>query len=74
LMEKGSLSAPLFFFVISITQYSLKLWYLCCQNTIMGTIRLTTEKFKEDVFDYTKSQDWEFKGDVPVIIDFYADW
>lgn len=40
----------------------------------MATIKLTTEKFKEDIFDYTKEKDWKFKGDKPAIIDFYADW
>jgi len=35
---------------------------------------LTTETFKEKVFDYTKSEDWKFEGDKPCIIDFYADW
>lgn len=40
----------------------------------MATIKLTTTKFKEDIFDYTKSQEWDYKGTVPAIIDFYADW
>ncbi|MCX2743366.1 thioredoxin [Mangrovivirga sp. M17] len=40
----------------------------------MATIQLTTEKFKEEIFDYTTKQEWEYKGDVPAIIDFYADW
>ncbi len=40
----------------------------------MATIKLTTDKFKEEVFDYTTSQEWKFKGDQPALIDFYADW
>ena len=40
----------------------------------MPTINLTTQKFKEEIFDYTKETEWNFKGDKPVIIDFYADW
>jgi len=40
----------------------------------MPTIKLTTEKFKTDVFDYTVSKEWDFKGSKPAIIDFYADW
>ncbi len=40
----------------------------------MNTIQLTTEKFKEDIFDYTTETEWNYKGDVPAIIDFYADW
>ena len=35
---------------------------------------ITTQQFKELVFDYTKSQTWQYKGDKPCIIDFYADW
>jgi len=35
---------------------------------------LTTETFKEKVFDWDESKDWKFKGDLPCIIDFYADW
>jgi len=35
---------------------------------------LTTESFKEKVFDYTQNKEWSFKGEKPTIIDFYADW
>ena len=40
----------------------------------MATIKLTTQDFKDKVFDYTKSKEWSFSGDKPAIIDFYADW
>jgi thioredoxin 1 len=40
----------------------------------MATERLTTQDFKDKIFDYEKEQEWKFKGDLPVIIDFYADW
>lgn len=40
----------------------------------MGTIQLTTDKFKNDIFDYTQSDQWDYKDEVPAIIDFYADW
>ncbi|HKK12679.1 MAG TPA: thioredoxin [Flavobacteriaceae bacterium] len=40
----------------------------------MATIHLTTEKFKEEIFDYTTEKEWKYKGSVPAIIDFYADW
>lgn len=40
----------------------------------MPTIKLTTEMFKKDVFDYTTEKEWKFKGELPAIIDFYADW
>ncbi len=35
---------------------------------------LTTQDFKEKVFNYDESQQWNYKGDLPCIIDFYADW
>lgn len=40
----------------------------------MPTIQLTTELFKSDVFDYTTEKEWKYKGTLPAIIDFYADW
>jgi len=40
----------------------------------MPTVKLTTQKFKEDIFDYTDEKEWNYKGDKPAIIDFYADW
>jgi len=40
----------------------------------MATIQLTTQGFKENVFDYEKEQEWKYKGTLPAIIDFYADW
>ncbi len=35
---------------------------------------LTTQEFKEKVFNYEQHQEWKFAGDKPAIIDFYADW
>ena len=40
----------------------------------MATIQLTTEGFKEKIFDYSKGEDWMYKGSLPAIVDFYADW
>jgi thioredoxin 1 len=36
--------------------------------------KLTLQKFKEKVVDFEKSKEWEFKGKLPAIVDFYADW
>ena len=38
------------------------------------TIKLTTEDFKQKVFDYTSNEEWKYEGTLPAIIDFYADW
>ncbi|MCU7694990.1 thioredoxin [Haoranjiania flava] len=40
----------------------------------MPTIPLTTQEFKEKIFDYTTEKDWVHRGQLPTIIDFYADW
>lgn len=40
----------------------------------MPTVNLTAEMFRNEVFDYTTETEWNFKGKIPAIIDFYADW
>lgn len=40
----------------------------------MPTVKLTAQKFKEEIFDYTTEKEWSYQGDKPAIIDFYADW
>ena len=35
---------------------------------------LTKEDFKEKIFDYENEKEWKFKGDKPVILDWYASW
>ena len=35
---------------------------------------LTKETFKEKVFNFEKNKEWKFEGDIPCMIDFYADW
>jgi thioredoxin 1 len=35
---------------------------------------LTTETFKQKIFNYETNKEWKFEGDTPAIIDFYADW
>jgi thioredoxin 1 len=40
----------------------------------MGTIYLTAQDFKDKIFDYEKEEAWKYKGELPAIIDFYAEW
>jgi thioredoxin len=40
----------------------------------MATEHLTKVTFTEKVFNYEQNQDWKFEGQLPCIIDFYADW
>ena len=35
---------------------------------------LTKQPFSEKVFNYEQSKEWKFEGNLPCIIDFYADW
>lgn len=35
---------------------------------------LTKETFLTKVFNFEKNKEWHFEGDLPCLIDFYADW
>jgi thioredoxin len=35
---------------------------------------ISRDQFLEKIFDYTKDEEWNYKGELPLIIDFYADW
>ena len=47
--------------------WHIKLW-------IMAAINITAQDFKDKIFDYEQQNEWEYKGQLPAIIDFYADW
>jgi thioredoxin 1 len=36
--------------------------------------KLTTQSFKEKIFDYEKEKSWAYRGELPAIVDFYAEW
>lgn len=40
----------------------------------MATTYLNLATFKEHIFDFEKEKEWNYKGNLPAIIDFYADW
>jgi thioredoxin 1 len=40
----------------------------------MHTIQLTTQDFKDKIFNYEQHQECKYEGSLPIIIDFYADW
>ena len=35
---------------------------------------LNNATFKQKVFNYEKNKEWKYEGDLPCIVDFYADW
>ena len=35
---------------------------------------LTLDTFKAKVFNFEANKEWKFEGELPCIIDFYADW
>ncbi|MEG1685780.1 MAG: thioredoxin domain-containing protein [Bacteroides sp.] len=37
-------------------------------------VQMTNDMFITKVFDYTKGKEWNYLGQKPAIIDFYADW
>lgn len=38
------------------------------------TEHLTKQTFLDKVFNYETDKEWNYKGDKPALIDFYADW
>ena len=40
----------------------------------MATVQLSTQDFKDNIFNYEEASEWKYKGNLPAIIDFYADW
>ncbi|HCL00391.1 MAG TPA: thioredoxin [Candidatus Marinimicrobia bacterium] len=38
------------------------------------TKHLTKEDFLKEVFDFENNSEWKFAGEIPCLIDFYADW
>ncbi|MDP4187171.1 MAG: thioredoxin [Bacteroidota bacterium] len=43
-------------------------------ETIDHVVHLSTQEFKDKVFNYEVNKEWKYQGTLPAIIDFYADW
>src|SRR5512142_2172117 len=43
-------------------------------TTVEHVVHLTTQDFKEKIVDYEKGNEWKYEGNLPAIVDFYADW
>ena len=48
--------------------------YFCFTTHRMATVKLTTQDFKDKIFNYETEKEWKYNGKLPAIIDFYADW
>jgi thioredoxin 1 len=44
------------------------------ENKNGKVILLNKRDFKEKIYNYSVSKEWEYKGEMPAVIDFYADW
>mgnify|MGYP001791550825 CR=1 FL=1 len=44
------------------------------ETLIKEVVHLTAQDFKDKVFDYETEKEWKYKGSLPAILDFYADW
>jgi thioredoxin 1 len=44
------------------------------ETNVSNVVHLTTQEFKNKVFNYEVNKDWKYAGELPAIIDFYADW
>jgi thioredoxin len=40
----------------------------------MTVEHLTKESFIQKVFNFEANKEWKYEGDLPCLIDFYADW
>ena len=38
------------------------------------TEKLTKQTFLEKILNYEENKEWKFEGELPCLIDFYADW
>ena len=36
--------------------------------------KLTKARFLKEIFDFENENTWKYKGELPSVIDFYADW
>jgi thioredoxin 1 len=37
-------------------------------------VHLNEATFKEKIFNYDRNKEWKYEGNLPAIVDFYADW
>ena len=57
-------------------KYMLLLIFLCTALSLPAqeVVTMDRQMFLDQVFDYTQEKEWKYKGQLPAIIDLYADW
>lgn len=52
------------------------LWMCLMALPVMAedVVYITTEQFRDRIFDYQTEREWVYKGDKPCVIDFYTTW
>ena len=61
----------------NMEKYLCLMTFACLFSLIASgqeVIKMDRAMFLDKVFDYTQSQTWKYKGELPAIIDLYADW
>jgi thioredoxin len=43
-------------------------------NELIEMEKLTKDAFLKKVFNYEQNKEWKYEGELPCLIDFYADW
>jgi thioredoxin 1 len=44
------------------------------ENKNGKVVLLNKREFKDKIYNYSVSKEWDYKGEMPAVIDFYADW
>lgn len=44
------------------------------ETLVKQVVHLSTQEFKDKVFNYETGKEWKYAGNLPAIVDFYADW
>lgn len=53
---------------------ALLMTLFCAPMVAEDVVYITTEQFKERIFDYKNNKEWSYNGDKPCVIDFYTTW
>ena len=58
----------------NLLSFSIPINPVLMKTNNTNVTHLNKREFKEKIFDYSLSKEWKYKGDLPAVVDFYADW